>query len=258
MISTQNPYSDYDSFARVYNRPSKQKTKWAKVLPLLENLLLRHLPKGAHIFDLCCGGGQLAQKLLELGYQVTGLDGSEEMLKYARQNAPEAKFILDDARFFQLPPTFHAATSTSFALNHMMSIEELEGVFSNVYAALLDNGWFLFDLRLEEWVQNWHNSTVEASVVEGYVKDDDVFSMRDIYHPEDKVGRKYITTFKLINGEWQRSDLTLLFKIYSPEEVKTALENVGFTNVRIYDLEQDFGVDGRAGHAAVLCRKLPS
>jgi SAM-dependent methyltransferase len=224
----------------------------------MENLLLRHLPKGAHIFDLCCGGGQLAQKLLESGYQVTGLDGSEQMLKYARQNASGANFILDDARFFQLPPTFHAATSTSFALNHIMNIEELEGVFSNVHAALLDNGWFLFDLRLEEWVQKWDSSTVDASVVEGYVKDDDVFSMRDIYQPEDKIGRKYITIFQLINGEWQRSDLTLLFKIYLPEEVKTALEKVGFTNVNIYDLERDFGVDRRAGHAAVVCRKLSS
>jgi len=258
MSLTKTRYSDYDSFARIYNRPSKQKTKWSKVLPLLENLLLRHLPKGAHIFDLCCGGGQLTQKLLESGYQVTGLDGSEQMLNYARQNAPEANFILDDARFFQLPPTFHAATSTSFALNHIMSLEELEGVFSNVHAALLDNGWFLFDLRLEEWVQKWDSSTVDASVVEGYVKDDDVFSMRDIYQPEDKIGRKYITTFQLINGEWQRSDLTLLLKIYLPEEVKTALEKVGFTNVGIYDLERDFGVDGRAGHAAVVCRKLSS
>ena len=258
MISTQHRYSDYDSFARIYNRPSKQKTKWGTVLPLLENLLLRHLPKGAHIFDVCCGGGQLAQKLLESGYQVTGLDGSEEMLKYAHQNAPGAKFILDDARFFQLPPTFHAATSTSFALNHMMSIEELESVLSNVYAALLDKGWFVFDLRLEEWVKNWHTSVVDASVIEGYVKDDDVFSMRDIYIPEDKIGRKYITTFQLVDGAWQRSDLTLFFKIYSSVEIKTALEKVGFTDVQVYDLERDFGVDGRAGHAAVVCRKLLS
>jgi SAM-dependent methyltransferase len=258
MISTQNRYSDYDAFARIYNRPSKQNTKWAKVLPLLDNLLLRHLYKGAHIFDLCCGGGQLAQKLTESGYQVTGLDGSEQMLNYARQNAPGAQLILDDARCFRLPPTFHAATSTSFALNHMMSTEELESVFSNVYAALLDQGWFLFDLRLEEWVQNWDISTSNAAVVEGYVEDDDVFSMRDIYSPEDKIGRKYITTFQRINEAWQRSDLTLFFKIYSPTDIQIALEKVGFTDTHFYDLERDLGVDGRAGHVAVVCRKLSS
>jgi SAM-dependent methyltransferase len=258
MISTQNRYSDYDSFARIYNRPSKQNTKWANVLPLLETLLLRHLSKGAHIFDLCCGGGQLAQKLIESGYQVTGLDGSEQMLNYARQNAPGAKLILDDARYFQLPPTFHASTSTSFALNHMMSMEELERVFSNVYAALLDKGWFLFDLRLEEWVQNWDMSTIDAAIVEGYVKDNEVFSMRDIYSPDDKIGRKYITTFQLMHGAWQRSDLTLCFKIYSPTEIQTALSKVGFTDIHFCDLERDLGVDGRAGHVAVVCRKLSS
>jgi SAM-dependent methyltransferase len=255
MISTTNRYSDYDLFAQIYNRPSKQITKWEKILPLLEKLLLQYLPEQAHVFDLCCGGGQLAQKLLARGYQVTGLDGSEEMLKYARDNAPQAKFILEDARSFKFPFTFDAVTSTSFALNHMMSIEELEVVFSNVYKVLRNDGRFVFDLRLAEWVEDWENSAINASIAEGYVKDDNVFCMRDIYNPEDKVGCKYMTTFQLLENQWQRLDFTLLFRIYSLAEIKTALAKAGFVKVEIYDLERDFGVDGRAGHTAFVCRK---
>jgi SAM-dependent methyltransferase len=255
MISTTNRYSDYDLFARIYNRPSKQTTKWEKILPLLETLLLQHLPEQAHIFDLCCGGGQLAQKLLAKGYQVTGLDGSQEMLKYARENAPKAKFILDDARSFKLSLSFDAVTSTSFALNHIMSLEELEAVFSNVYSVLQNNGLFVFDLRLEEWVEDWETSTIDAPIAEGYIKDDEIFCMRDIYNPEDKIGRKYITTFQLIKNQWHRLDFTLLFKIYFLAEIQTALAKVGFTEVQIYDLERDLGVDERAGHTVFVCRK---
>lgn len=255
MISITNRYSDYDLFARIYNRPSKQITKWEKILPLLETLLLQYLPEQAHILDLCCGGGQLAQKLLEKGYQVTGLDRSQEMLKCARENAPQAKFILDDARSFKLPCTFDAVTSTSFALNHIMSLEELETVFRNVYSVLQQNGLFVFDLRLEEWVEDWEDSVLDASIVEGYIKDDDVFCMRDIYNPEDKIGRKYITTFQLIESQWQRLDFTLFFRIHSVTEIQKSLAKVGFIEVKNYDLESDLGVDGRAGHTVFVCRK---
>jgi len=40
--------------------------------------------------------------LTGLSSYVTGLDGSEELLRYAKANAPEARFVLDDARSFRL------------------------------------------------------------------------------------------------------------------------------------------------------------
>jgi len=69
-------YSDYDPFAWVYNKHwGDSFTQHA--LPVLEKLVLPHLPAKARILDLCCGTGQLAQVLIERGYQVTVLDGSE-------------------------------------------------------------------------------------------------------------------------------------------------------------------------------------
>ena len=75
-----NSYSDYDRFAWVYNK------HWGneftpRVFPILENLVLRRTPAGGRILDLCCGTGQMAQTLTALGYRVTGIDGSAEMLR---------------------------------------------------------------------------------------------------------------------------------------------------------------------------------
>ena len=74
-------YSDYDRFAWVYDR------HWGsgeRRLPALERLMLRHLASDARILDLCCGTGHGTQVLLQRGYRVDGLDGSEEMIRFAR------------------------------------------------------------------------------------------------------------------------------------------------------------------------------
>ncbi|NEQ25357.1 MAG: methyltransferase domain-containing protein, partial [Microcoleus sp. SIO2G3] len=165
-MSSTTTHANYNPFARMYNEYWGPKS-CKKKLPVLEKLLLHRLPKDASILDLCCGTGQLVQQLLLRGYQVSGLDTSEEMLRYARENAPDAKFLLEDARSFQFPPTYHAVVSTSVGLNHMMSLEELKSVFQNIYAALLNNGSFLFDLNLEGKFQSYGTESV---LTEGDVK----------------------------------------------------------------------------------------
>lgn len=232
MIST-NRYSEYDAFARMYNE------SWGpqfcdKNFTVVKELLLKHIPPNSHIFDLCCGTGQMAKQLLEQGYQVTGLDGSEAMLHYARQNAPKGEFILGDARYFDFKPTSHAVISTTAALNHILDIDELQSVFQNVYASLLDDGWFLFDLYLEGVYQldNW-----QGSVSEGIVKDDYAWAYRGQYYPEEKIGKYTLTLFQLVEKKWQRSDVTYLVKSYSRADILSALEKAGFTEITVCDRE---------------------
>jgi SAM-dependent methyltransferase len=147
-MSATTTICQYNTFARIINE------SWGPdvselVFPEIEKIL-QNLPKNANILDLCCGAGHLAQKLLDRSYEVTGIDTSSELLRYANLNAPRGKFILDDARCFKLPSAFHAVVSTDYSLNHITSLEELTSVFKNVYAALLNNGLFAFDLSLDE------------------------------------------------------------------------------------------------------------
>ena len=243
-------YSDYDRFAWVYNK------HWGdsfteRVLPILENLVLRHLPARASILDLCCGTGQLSQALTVLGYQVTGLDSSEEMLRFARRNAPASKFILDDARSFRLPATYHAVVSTFDSLNHIMTLEELTSVFRNVYAALREGGPFLFDLNMEEGYQaHWYDYS-------DFVEDDHVCVFHSSYHPEERTAQFDATIFYLQEG-WQRSDLTFLQKCYSETEVPSALEAAGFIDIGAYEQNEQRGwqkLSAEAERAFFVCQK---
>lgn len=248
-MSSANRYEEYDPLAfMTFFRTQGSRDRSAIVVSILEELVLEYIPEGAHILDLCCGKGELAQGLLKKGYKVTGLDGSEAMLHQARENTLGGEFIVDDARLFKLPPTFHAVVSVR-SLVHITSFEELTSVFHNVYAALLENGWFVFDLDLEERYQTiWEGS-------DGNFTDDSAWIYVNSYDPKEKIGRANYVLFQLINEKWHRSDKTLLEKPYPTAEVKSALEKVGFTEVSTYDAKHDFGADEAPGRICYVCRK---
>lgn len=243
-------YSGYDRFARVYNKHWGENYA-QRVLPVLENLVLRHLPAKARILDLCCGTGHLARALIGSGYRVTGLDASEEMLHFARENAPGGDFITADARSFKIPDVFHAVVSTFDSLNHIMSLEELTGVFGNVQAALRAGGWFFFDLNTEEgYKATWNDNF-------GIVEDELVCIVRSSYNPEERTAQYDATTFSLQEG-WQRSDLTLFQKCYSEAEVRSALKTAGLTEIHTYARDEQRGLkelNGEAERAFFVCRK---
>ena len=239
-------YSDYDRFAWVYNRHWGHFSE--RALPVIERLMLQQLPPKARILDLCCGTGQLAGALIERGYQVTGLDGSREMIHFAQKNASDGEFIVEDARSFKLPAVYHGVISTFDSLNHIMSLKELIKVFGNVYTALREGGLFLFDLNMEEGYRaRWRGSF-------GIVEDDHVCVIRSSYRPEEKIGQTDITIFRLVKGKWERSDLKLLQKCYSEAEVRSALETVGFREIHPYDAQRDLEMR-EIGRSFFLCRK---
>lgn len=248
-MSSKTIYSDYDPGAWLYNKEAAPELINA-TLPPLEKLLLSHLPEEAHILDLGCGTGQLAQQLLIKGYKVTGIDGSEEMLRLARENAPGGKFIVADARYFEFLSIFDAVVSTNCVFNYIMNFEELRSVFRNVHTALVENGLFVFNLETEEMYQKY----VQASRTGG-VKDEYAWIYQQRYDPENKIKRCQVTIFNLVEGNWQRSDTTLLEKCHSITEIQSALENVGFAEVSIYDAEHDLAIRGDAGNTYFVCRK---
>jgi len=218
--------SDYDRFAWAYNRHWSQFSE--RVAPIvMDNSILKGLPAGAHILDLCCGTGQLARALVERGYRVTGLDISEEMIRIARENAPGARFVVDDARSFAALDVYDAVVCVFDSLNHIMTLDELMSVFRHVCAALREGGVFFFDMNTEEGYRaQWKGS---SSIVE----DDYVSVARSSYSPEERTARFDATLFRL-DGVWRRSDVTLYQRCYSEEEISTALREAGLADVRAY------------------------
>lgn len=220
-------YDAYDPFARVYDR------HWGffatKAYPILERLVLGNLPPGCPVLDLCCGTGQLAAELSRRGYRTTGLDGSEGMIAIARKNAPDADFVVQDARNIALSGRFSAVFSTFDSLNHVMRLDELEQVFRRVFAVLDGGGYFVFDLNMEEGFQSRWRGSFE------FVEEDHVCVVRSSHDKNEKTGRLDVTLFELKGPGWMRTDFALIQRWYDEREIRELLRKVGFADLQSLD-----------------------
>lgn len=236
-------HAGYDDFALIYNK------YWSgfatRIIPILEQLALNECPPGAAVLDLCCGTGQLAQALTERGYKVAGVDDSEQMLNYARINAPKASFQCADVRYFELPTKFDIAFSTYDSLNHLLTHDDLEKAFDHVYRQLETGGLFVFDMNLESGFQSrWVGPFNIRS-------DDTVVAAESKYDEKDKLATLNMTIFAQYKGDkalWRRNDVMLTQRAYTVDEVIATLTTVGFAGIEVFDARRDFELpeDGRA------------
>jgi SAM-dependent methyltransferase len=249
-MSLVNNDANHDPFASVFNLLPFYTEEL--VMPILEQLMLKNLSKGAHILEIGCSNGQVLQQFQIRGYQTTGLDVSEELLRFARINSPESKFILGDIRKFQSPPTYDAVYSKN-VFSFFLNLEELTTVFQNVYAAMRDNALFVFSMVCADmtWRDGEPQYSDDCTVDEKFV-----FIQRSNYKPEERIRELGITTFELINGIWKRSDSTVLEKDYFCSEIKESLENVGFIEINDYTTK-DFGeiYNSYEERLCITCRK---
>lgn len=243
--SEQSP--TYGPYAAIYDRRWEPKLV-SMAVPPLERLLLRHVPEGAKLLDLCCGTGQVAQALGARGYRVTGIDICEEMLSLARKRAPSCRFLRRDARRFDLEPVYHGVLSTSGSLNHIASLEALAAVFANVHRALRPGGLFLFDLLLGDRYRP------DPEVVSATIEEDYVVLVREGFDAGEYSSHGEMTLFYRQDG-WQRWETAWDERFHLAAELETILAAAGFTEVCFYDRAKDLGLDDSWDRTYVVASK---
>lgn len=219
-------YDEYDFFAYFYNK------YWMKYSPVyfqeaLDLLFYKYLKKGDNILDLCCGTGHMAGYFEEAGYNVYGVDGSNAMLSYAKENAKKSKFYQMDARDFTLDVNFRAITCLFDSINHMLKEDDLLKVFKNVYNHLEDKGLFFFDVNSLEVCENVYLGDITA------VEEDSVFISRGMYDEKEELITYLLTYFIKEEGSWLRHDSMIYEKYYSEKQISSLLKKAGFSEVDI-------------------------
>lgn len=140
----------YTSFAYVYDTFTDNVPygEWARHI---REKLCEHGVTDGIVLDLGCGTGTMTERLAGYGYDMIGVDNSEEMLELAMEKKTESGYdilyLLQDMRGFELYGTVRAVVSVCDSVNYITEPDELEEVFRLVNNYLDPKGIFLFDFN---------------------------------------------------------------------------------------------------------------
>ena len=135
---------NYDIFAKFYDSVMGDRPEESS---RIEKVIKQYNPEAKNLLDLGCGTGTFLKYFLEHGFQVEGIDLSEEMLSIARQKLPEVQLSQQDMTSFSLPHKFDAITCLFDSINHLVEYIGWEDVFSRAHSHLNKDGLFIFDIN---------------------------------------------------------------------------------------------------------------
>jgi len=136
----------YDKIAEKY-QADRHVFDNIKELEDLESLL----PKNAKVLDVGCGAGVPVTKfLVDSGFDVTGVDFSESMLKLAGKNVPKAKFIKKDMTKLDFRDNSFDGLTAFYSIIHVPK-EKHSSLFQSFHRILKPNGSMLVCMGPDEW-----------------------------------------------------------------------------------------------------------
>jgi SAM-dependent methyltransferase len=215
-----------------------------QVAPWLLGVLRAHGVGRERVVDMGCGSGVWAARLTAAGYDVLGIDQSAPMLRLARRRAPRARFRRGSFVSATLPPC-GAVTALGEVLGYAFDPRSgpaaLGVFFAKVYGALRPGGVFVFDVAGPGRSGRQRQSFKEGP---GWLV---VVDRRE----KGRVLERRIITFRRMGGVYRRREELHRLRLYTPEEIRRALERVGF-RVRVL---RRFGQvrlgEGQAGFLAI-------
>lgn len=139
----------FGNYSRYYNLFYRDKD-YAGEAGYVHDLIRKHSPQAKTLLDLGCGTGRHALHLSGKGYEVAGVDRSEEMLAIAGghlSQGPEkaVSFHLGDLRSVRLGRTFDAVVSLFHVMSYQTGNDDLRDAFATAREHLSPGGVFVFD-----------------------------------------------------------------------------------------------------------------
>lgn len=228
------PMSIYSDYAPFYDGSGQ--IRFAVLMSrYLDEVLIRHPVAGRRALDLACGTGTLALALAGAGWQVVGVDQSEEMLDCARAKVAGTDlrdrlvFMRGDVRD-QRHRMFDLVTCTYDSLNYLLTEADLAACFAGVAGALLPGGLFFADMNTRHFLEHdW--GTCEVLERPGFIQ-----VARSHFDSETACSTMVLTGFSGDDAHgYHRFDESHIERAYDTEVVMHQLAAAGLVVEAVYD-----------------------
>ena len=142
----------YNEFAYFYDEFNGE-ADYDALYRYVKNQLDQHGVEKGIVVDLGCGTGDLTLMLTQAGYDMIGVDQSEEMLSVLQEKAADLGLtgqlllLQQDILHLDLYGTINAAVSTFDTYNHIGPAENFEAAVARAAFFMEKGGVFIFDLN---------------------------------------------------------------------------------------------------------------
>lgn len=226
----------YTSFAEVYDQfmDNVPYREWAD---FLQEILREEAINDGLVLDLGCGTGSMTEELAGRGYDMIGVDNSEDMLEIAMEKRQESGhdilYLLQDMQEFELYGTVRAVVSVCDSVNYVTEKEELEQVFRLVNNYLDPGGIFVFDFNTE---YKYREVLGDRTIAEN--REDSSFIWDNYYYEEEHMNEYELTLFIQETDQkelYHKYQETHFQRAYTLEEIGELLERSGLRFVAAYE-----------------------
>ena len=226
----------YTDFANVYDT-FMDETPYEEWCEFLVQILEEYeVPKGL-VLDLGCGTGTLTEMLSKEGYDMIGVDNSEQMLAIAMEkreiSGENILYLLQDMREFELYGTVGAVISVCDSLNYLLEEDDLLQTFQLVNNYLDPKGIFIFDFNT---VYKYREVIGDTTIAEN--REECSFIWENYYHEEEEINEYDLTIFVREEDElFRKFEENHYQRGYRLKQMEEALKKAGMEFVKAMDAD---------------------
>ena len=185
------------------------------------------IPEHSKIIDLACGKGRHAVFLNRMGFEVLGLDLSEESISQNKIFENDTlKFKVHDMREAIYPEIstqkVDAVCNLFTSFGYFESDVEDKKIFRSVADALVDNGFFILYFLNEQWVKN--TLVPKAITTKGDIE----------FHISKRIEDQHVIKDINFKDQGEAFHFFEKVKLHTLEEIGSYAEEFGFERVKIY------------------------
>lgn len=224
----------YTGFAAVYDT-FMDNVPYEEWCGYIKSLLTEQGVKEGLVLDLGCGTGSLTELLAAAGYDMIGVDASEEMLELAYEkkavSGSDILYLCQDMRELELYGTVEAVVSVCDCMNYILEYEDLVQVFRLVNNYLDPGGVFIFDMNT---LYKYRDMIGDTTIAEN--REEGSFIWENFFDEETGINEYELTLFlPEENGLFRKYEEVHRQRAYGLDTVKELLVQAGLEFVAAYD-----------------------